>query len=352
MSVTTNGFGSTKTPEAATEQKILVAKVLRETVSMPGVGPEGVRHPRHAELDEEGFQFGRTSKAITENDNHKTVLENRARECVGELQLGPFDPENNPADNDTLKMQQRLEEERNEIKSQIRVSEGNLLDAKIAAVEAPAPTSGKPREPAIVVLLSAAFLAIPLMPTVFDFWRLSDPVLNWTTAVAISTAIGFAVAKLLFYTPAFKSIETKRTPLIAWFIAVGVAVGFGAIRLALSDSYWLAAGFTLLELFIILAVELVARRYRQASEAWEQFQLGYEKADSLVKLQFARVEELDRRLIAVNSNLQAIKEELYLRHLLATQAEKVERSFVGSILAGYSRAIALNNAEFNTHVKR
>lgn len=352
--VNTNGNGQKHPGKdfVATEQKINLNTFVRRSSSMPGVGPEGIKHPRHEALDQEGYNFARTSKATAEDPAHVSVLNTRAKSVVGEMKFGPFDPASNPADNETLKKQQMLEKDREEVKEQKRVSEGTLLDVQKAAIEHPAPSTPRPPEPAIIVILSALFLAIPLMPTAYEFWQQPDPLLNWVTAILISLGISFPVAKLLFFVPPSRSSETSHTTLIAWFIAVGVALGFGAIRLALSGSYWMAAGFTLLELFIIMAVELVARRYRHSVHEWDERQHANQKANGLVALQSGRVEELNLRLAGITANLDMIEQELYIRHLLATQADKVEESFAGSILAGYARGIAENKAEYEAHVRR
>ena len=69
-------------------------------------------------------------------------------------------------------------------------------------------------------------------------------------------------------------------------------------------------------------------------------------------LQAARVEELQKRLDDIQAASETIEEELYIRHLLATQPERVKESFAGSTLAGYSHGVAENRAEYEAYVKR
>jgi hypothetical protein len=334
------------------EQRISMGGTVRKSISLPGVGLEGIKHPKHKELDQEGYDFARLSGAITENDLHKRTLEGRARAGVGELRLGTFDPQKNVADQTIVQEQEALGAERDEVMEQIRIAEGNLLDRKSEAVKAPPPTATAPVEPGLVVVLSALFLAIPLLPTAFDFWRLNDPYLNWSTAILISLGIGFPVAKLLFYVPSHGKSEPANTNLLGWFVAAGVAVGFGLIRLALGSTLLMAIGLTLLELLIILGIEVAARRYRHSLAEWQiQFD-AHQKAITLVALQGDRVDELRQRLIGINAAARAIQEELFIRQLVETQPERVEESFVGSMLVGYLRGIAHNKAEYESHVRR
>jgi hypothetical protein len=337
---------------ATFEQKITLTGLVRRSNSTPGVGVEGIKHPKHAELDAEGYAFAQASKSIIEEESHKEVLGTRAKAAVGEIELGPFDPFSNPSDRETMKKQERLEKDRDEVKEQLRVAEGSALDVQAAAVDSQAPARPRPEEPGAVIVLSAGFLAIPLFPTVFDYWEIGDPLLHWTTAVLLSLCIGFAVAKLLFYTSTARGEETSSDARIGLFIAIGVALGFGVVRVALAGTYWIAAGLTLLELFIILAIELVAQRYRRSVHGWDEQQHAHQKATQRVALQSGRVEELQQRLAGIHADLEIIEEGLYIRHLLATQPEKVERSFAGSILAGYARGIAQNKAEYEAHVRR
>lgn len=331
---------------------ISLDKVVRRTASMPGVGADGVKYPKHSELYQEGYRFARDSKAIDEDEGHIRVLTVRAKAAVGELEFGPFDPDNNPADRETLNKKGRLEDDRKEVREQLRRSEGELLDVKKAAVNFPAPAASRPDEPAALIILSAVFLGIPLMPTAFDFWAPPDPVLHWTSAVLISLFIGVPVAKLLFYVPPARSKESSHIALVGLFFALGVAVGFGAIRVALGGSYWMAGGLTALELFIILAIEIVAKRYRHAVQEWDEQEEAHRKAANLAELQGGRVEELQKRLDDIQAATETIEEELYIRHLLATQPDRVKESFAGSIVAGYSHGIAENKAGYEAYVRR
>lgn len=352
MSTQVNTNGNRNGDMTRFAKTISLDKLARKTASMPGVGADGVKYPRHSELYQEGYKFARDSKAIKEEDQHQTVLSVRAKAAVGELELGPFSPDNNPADKETLNKKERLEGDRKEVKEQLRWAEGELLDVRKAAVGVPASAAARPDEPAALVILSAVFLGIPLMPTAFDFWAPTDPLLHWSSAVLISLFIGLPVAKLLFYVPPARSRDSSHMAWVGLLIAIGVAFGFGAIRVSLAGSYWMAGGLTALELFIILAIEIVARRYRYSVQEWDEQEEAHRKATDLVQLQAARVEELQNRLDDIQAGAETIEEELYIRHLLATHPEQVKESFAGSILAGYAHGIAENKAEYEAHVRR
>lgn len=327
-------------------------KVNQTSAPPPGVGVEGVASPRHTELDEYGYVFGRSARVTEPDDAHIRVLTNKAKSAAEETQLGEFRPDDIPADRETDEKLVKLKQDENEIKEQLRKTEGSLLNSRIQEAESPPPEAGRPEEPTWQIILSAIVLAIPFAPTFYDLWPMTDVVLHWLTAVSFSLFIGFGMAKLAFYLPPTKSANRLNVSYLNFVGGIGVAVGLGVFRLAISDNIWIAVAYTAIELFFILLIYLAAENYKHSVYRWDQENDLHQKPKQLVQVLEDRVAELKARLKSTKDEIEIIRAEFYHRHVQSLIPEKVVQSFIDAILAGYFRAIAVNKAEYETLVRR
>lgn len=334
--------------------KITVPTKKAENFSMPppGVGSEGVASPKHTELDEYGYNFGHSAKVTGVDEKHIEILTNKAKSAALETQLGEFNPTDIPADKETEEKLDKLKGEEEEVKEQLRKTEGDLLNAKIEAADSPAPSASRPEEPVWQVVFSAILLAIPFAPTFYEFWKIADVLLNWLTAVLFSLLIGIGLAKLLFFAPSTKSSRNSRFSSLNLVAGIGVALGLGIFRLAISDNFWIAVAFTAVELFFIILVHLAAENHKQSIYRWDEESDGHRKPKNLTQILSERASELKIRLENVKNEIEFIRGEFYHRYVQSLIPEKVEENFINSILAGYFRAIAENKAEYETHVRR
>lgn len=326
-----------------------VLNSLTKPSPIPGVGNEGVTHPRHKELFEEGRVFAIAGKIKKREDEHLQVLTAKARNAAKEICRSVDETQ---ADKETQEMLKEFKADRELVKEQVKRAEANLLDSQIKQTDVPQPKETRPDEPMLLVLGSTILIAMPVVYTVVELWKSGDPVINFIIAAMISTGIGFAIAKLLFYVPATKSAEDTNPTLIAWLAAVGLAIGLGVIRIALSSSYEMAIGFSVFEFFLVLVIEIAARRHRKAVHAWDEKNENYEKARSLTGFYQNRVDDLSGRKERLDENIEAIRRELKIVDIIINRPKELEDSFASSIEAGYEQGIAEVNANYDDSVIR
>jgi uncharacterized membrane-anchored protein len=331
-----------------TKSEVVLSPVTKSS-PLPGVGNEGVTHPKHKELFEEGRSFAVAGKIRNRTEEDIRVLTAKARNAAKEICRSV---EETDADRETKDKLQEFKAEREFLKEQFKKAESNLLDSQVKQTETPELTGARPDEPVLLVIGSTILIAMPVVYTVVELWTSGDPVINFIIAAIISLGIGFAIAKLMFYVPATKSDEDANPTRIAWLAAIGLAVGLGVIRIALSSSYEMAIGFSVFEFFLVLVIEIAARRHRKAVQTWDEKNENYQKARSLTDFYQNRVNVLGNRKTELNEGIEAIRRELRIIDIIINRPQELEDSFASSIEAGYQQGIAEVNANYNDSVIR
>lgn len=289
-----------------------------------------------------------TSGAIEAVETDINVLREHATAMAEETYRRAFDPARNVDDKLKEDEFKRNQKELEEAILGVKHGKAELSKREDAGAKAKTQALKEPDFPVFTACFGTAVIALTVAPTLHDtiFASFGN---DWAWILGLVT--GAVWGAFVSYSILDGGRESEQQTLLNWLgliAAIGMAVALGLIRLmnaADTSDYVVALAFTLLEIFVAIGLEAVARKYHRQHHEFSQKAAAANEAAELV---INAVNDLDRRqedVKKLSENNQHYIDYVSERERRSIQKSELIASASKAILDGYNDGIEYNRGK-------
>ncbi len=342
---TQNGNGTAKVI-----QPIIPSTVTSQPSTAPATAIPTLPMPVQNEAFDLGMRLARAGGNQTSVQSDRDSVEAACRAGARQMDYGPYDPANNPAD-------QKAEQEMTDVKKNRDHTRDRKDHAGRAAREkkrkkAQLPPAERPAIPAAMIVLAGLLIGMSLTPTFHDrfFFGIDDLPLRWFLSAGTAAVVGFTLAVAALRYLHVKGGKSEVGLLKGFFLgAFLVALALGIIRLTTGDLSWsaiyFAIGLTGLEIGVLVILHVIAAPFRAAFREYVERADGHAVADAESAQAVEYYNNLEREeaelQVAVDRHIEHVRARDYCHQ----HPDRVEDAWVTYGVLGYDTGIAQNRLE-------
>jgi hypothetical protein len=330
-----NGFKTNNSRQNTAENKIRVGHVELSLTMQKG-------------FFDNGWKVGIDSGDVEPNPNIITIVGDLAKATAEAAHRENFNPENSLHDKHREEEYEKWCEELVEAKRALLNEKSKLKEMDTIASKARASTVSKPKFPIGIVAAGIPLITLTVAYTLYDSFISS---LGFILALTFSVLTGLSWGAFIIYLilHVSDSNETKISGKnwIGLVCGIGMAVSLGFIRFNQSSTefLWQVIGLTLLESFIVIALDFYAQPHRRSLFEYQAKLIAANEAESDYEATKAEIRRRQERVDELQNKKEEHQRYLEERELLAKNKEQFIASAEKAAVAGYVCACANNKGK-------
>lgn len=289
-----------------------------------------------------------SSGALEAVETDLRSLIEHAEKMAEETYRRAFDPANNVDDKLKEEAFRRNQKEFEEAILSMKHAKAELSKRKDEAAKIKTKVPKEPDFPIFTACFGTAVIALTVAPTLHDtiFASFGND-LAWAAGLVTGAVWGAFVA----YSILDGGRDSEEKTWLNWLgliAAIGMAIALGLIRLMTASDitdYVVALAFTLLEIFVALGLEAVARKYHKRHNEFTQKAAMANEVVELVKNAESDLSNRESEVKALAENNQRYIDYVSERELRSLQKSELVASAVKAVSDGYNDGIEYNRGK-------
>ena len=296
------------------------------------------------DLFNHGYERAMASGALTAHTADEQAIEEHARAMAREAHREAFDPSKHAHDEMLEGEHKKNLNDRGDVEQAAKFAEADVAEREEEVARA-YPGSRPPKPPRALVVAAVVGTMITVAPTLHDtVFLMDDDSVSWALSLACGLFLGLLIALMILG----DSDSGGHRTITNWMglgAGVLVSLALGALRIGAAKTVGdivFAAGMTVLELGIVLALEGVASRRRAVMGEWLVRNAAAEKATAALDAAKTKLARWKEKLSALNEKIHghiAYVEERTIRNL---HIDELEATALKAARDGYLAGIADN----------
>jgi hypothetical protein len=296
------------------------------------------------DLFKHGHDRAISSGALAPNKADEETLQEHAQAMAREAYREAFDPTKHPQDEMLDTEYRKNLSDRADAEHGAKFAEADVSQREEDLARAH-PGSPPPKPPPALIVAAIVATTITVAPTLHDtVFLMDDDFISWTLSLACGLFVGLLIA-LMIVGDTDATGHRSITNWIGLSAGILVSLALGALRVGAAKTVGdlvFAAGMTVLELGIVLALEGVATRRRAAMSEWSARNSVAEKATAALDAAKARLERWKERLGVLNQAITHHINYVGERALRNMHIDQIEATAFKAVRDGYLAGIADN----------
>jgi hypothetical protein len=304
----------------------------------------GVMLSMQKDIYRHAYDRGMTSGALSPHGGDEEALKEHARAMAREAHRDAFDTTKHSHD-EMLDCEYRKNlTDRADVEQAAKFAEADVTQREEEVAQSyPGPEPSKPSITFVAAAVVGTMLTVA--PSAHDFiFVMSDEAIAWVLSLVCGLFLGLLIA-LMILGDADSAGHRTITNWMGLSAGIFVSLALGAIRIGAArrvGDIVFAAGMSLLEIAIVLALEAVAARRRAAMTEWSVRNSGAQKAKAALGAAWKKLDRWKDRLRTLNELIDSHIGYVEERAVRNVHIEELETAALKAATDGYLAGIADN----------